>query len=281
MGKEVTEINGCQRFLGWYKKRHKRSYIPQKADIYFPDIKDSLNWDFVAYESDNPQDWIGIEVKELATMKDIPIQSEFWGDLCLELIQDLKGKGIEGKFGILPPDFNLKSRERARFRKAFIEVLRQKSINMKINETVNIGPDIADKFANWPREKIQNFNEYDKWGDDRPSEIQITKSANSGYELSCLTSPIIGGGVPQSHQEAFNEVFKLENGVIKANRQLELAKKMGAKETILLLACNPFVDEGLIKNWVQNLDRHRISDIDYIYLVDIYNKGRVVKIYPG
>lgn len=280
MGKMEEEM--CvQRFLNWYNKQPKRNYIYQRADTYFSDLKGKLNWDFVAYEYDDPKDWIGIEVKELAIVRETSIRFEFWRDLCLKLTQDLKGRGIQGEFGIFPPVFDLKPQERLKLRKSFIEVLCQKAPNMLVNEIIDIGPDIADKFANWPREKSNSLDEYDKWGEYHPSELQITKNADSGCEVSSLVSPLTLYDVPQSHEDAFNEVFKLKNDAIRANEQLKLAKEKEARETILLLACNSFVEEGLIKNQVRNLDCHLVSDIDYIYLVDIGNKDRVVKMYPS
>lgn len=96
-----------------------------------------------------------------------------------------------------------------------------------------------------------------------------------------VTSPLIIGDVVEEHKEAFNEVFKLGNGLIQPDRQLELAKEKGARETILLLA-GIGVDEGLTKNYVENdLDHHLISHIDCIYLVDMGNEEGVVKIYPS
>lgn len=278
MSEQVEEI--CvQRFLNWYNEQHERNYIHQRAEDYLSELKGGLRWEFVAYERDNPEEWIGIEVKELATLREVTIRFKFWQDLCVELTQDLAGRGIQGEFGILPPVFDLKPKDRLKFREAFVDVLCQKASNMKVNEIIDIGAAIAGKFTNWPRERITTMQEYYKWGECRPSELQITKSADSGREVVSLTSPIIGGDVPEEHSQAFNKVFKPP--VVKANKQLAAAKEKGAEKTTLLLACSSFVDEGLIRNHMQNLDCHLISDIDCIYLVDIGNKGRVVKIYPN
>jgi len=268
--KETSEKNCVQRFLNWYNEQHKRNYTYQRATERFPALKGKLNWDFVAYAYETREEWIGIEVKELPHLKEVDIWFEFWRGLCSKLTRDLSGKGIQGEFGIIiPPVFELEPEERSNFREAFTAVLCQKALNMKIDEMIDIGPDIAAKFANWPKDK------------SNPSELQITKISDSGCEVESLTSPIRAFSVPEKHKEAFNKVFKLKNDAIPANKQLKLAKEKGATQTILLLCCNAFVKEGLIKNEAQNLDRHSISDIDYIYLVDIGNKDRVVKIYPS
>lgn len=279
-GKETPEIICVQRFLNWYNEQHKRNYIYQRADTHFPDLKDELNWDFVAYERDNTKEWIGIEVKELATTREISKWSKFWKGLCSELTRDLAVKGMQGKFEIIhPPVFNLKPEERLKFREAFTEVLPNKESILKAAFT-DIGPDIADKFTRWPKDKSRNLDEYDTWGKYRPCELLINKSPDSRCEVTSPISPIVLRDVVEKHKETFNEVFKIKKGCIWANEQLKLAKEKGATKTILLLACEPFIYEDLIKGQVRNLDRHLISDIDCIYLVDMGSEGRVVKIYP-
>ncbi len=277
MSKQAEEV--CtQRFLDWYNEQYKRNHIFERADTYFPNLKDNLNWDFVAYERANPQEWIGIEVKELPRLMEVHKQFEFWRKLCLELTKDLVDKGIHGEFVIYPPTFNLKSNERPKFREAFMKVLCQHAPSMKVSEEIDIGPDIAKRFAHWPRDR-SDVDEWERWGRCRPYKLQITKTADSGCEVTSPISPIVSGDVIEAHNEAFNQVFKPKG--IQANKQLKLAREKGARKAILLLACNPFVDEGLIKNHLQSLDRHLISDINCIYLVDIGNKDRIVKVYSG
>jgi hypothetical protein len=272
---EEAEKICVQRFLNWYSKQHKRNYIHHRAEDYFPELKGGLRWEFVAYERDNPEEWIGIEVKELSTTREVHIWFEFWEDLCLELTQDLAVKGVQGKFKIIhPPVFNLKSKERPKFREAFIEVLANKESILKVDFT-DIGPDIADKSTNWPKQKSRNRDEYRKWGGDRPAELLINKSPYSGCQVISSSSPIVARDGVEIHEKTFNEA-----DIKHANKQLKLAKEKGARKTILLFACEPFIYEDLIKNQVQNLDRHYISDIDYIYLVDMGDEGRVVKVYP-
>lgn len=270
-----------ERFLNWYNKQRKRDY--KRTEDHFTELKGKLRWDFIVYERVNPEEWIGIEVKEIAIVRAPSIQLGFWQGLCSELTQDLAGKGIRGEFYIFPPDVDLKRGDRSEFRKAFVEVLYQKAPNMKVNEIIDIGPNIASKFPNWPTEKSEPFDEYDKRGTYRPCQLEIKKISDSGCEVTSPISPIRAFSVPEAHREAFNEVFKLKNDAIWANKQLKLAKEYGAMKTILLLACNVFVDEGLTKNYVQNLGHHLIAHIDCIYLVDvdIGNKDRVVEMYPS
>ena len=275
MGKEEQEKICVQRFLNWYNKQHKRNYIHQRAEDCFPELKGGLRWEFVAFERDNPKKWIGIELKDLATTREVSNWFEFWEGFCSKLTQDLVVKGVQGKFKIIhPPVLITKGRERSKLKRAFIEVLINKQSMLKESEFTDIGPDIADRFTKWPREKIRNLAEYNDFGEDRPCELLINKMTDSGCEVRSPISPIRARDGVKQHKETFNEV-----DIKHANKQLKLAKERGARETILLFACYPFVYENLIKNEAQNLDSHLICDIDYIYLVGM-NKDIVVKIYP-
>jgi len=276
MSEEAEKI--CvQRFLKWYKKQHKRSYTYERAEKCFPDLKGRLRWEFVAYEPDNPEKWIGIEIKELSTTREVSRWSEFWDKLCLELSQNLADEGIKGEFEIIhPPVLHLKPKARRELKEALVAVITDKWSVFNV-DFIDIGPDIANKFANWPREKIKNFAEYNIYhGEYRPSELLINKSPDSRCEVISPISPIIVRDASETHKETFNQA-----DIEHANKQLKLAKEKGARKTILLLACYSFIYEDLIKSPLQDLDRHLISDIDYIYLVDMGSKGSIVNIYPN
>jgi len=281
-GKETTEEICVERFLNWYNKRQNRNYIYEKATDCFTDLKDKLNWDFIAYERANPQEWIGIELKELDPLrKETSVFFTFWERLCSDLPKDLPGKGIQGEFEIsFPPVFDLPQNDRQRFLEAFIQVLIHRQSGWKVGETKDIGPEVWNKFPNWPTQR-SDVDEWDEWGRDRPCKLEITKVSDSGCKVRVGTSPLVIGDVIEEDKKALNAVFKLKNGIVKPDRQLELAKKKGARKTILLLA-NIGVDEYNTGNSVQNcLDQGLISHIDCIYLVDMGNGRRVVKIYPS
>ena len=273
-GKEIEEEICVERFLNWYNKRHNRNYTYEKATDRFSDLKGESNWDFVAFERNNPEEWIGIEVKRLSAIWELRKRSEFWKSLCSELTKHLPSQGIQGEFEIsIPPALNLQG-ERHRFLKAFRQVLIDEQSGWKVCETKDVGPDIWSKFPNWPTEKSEPFNEYNKWGTNRPCKLTIKKVSDSGCKVTVFIGPLIEGDVVEEEKKAFNVV-----DIKHANNQLKLAKESGARETILLLA-GIGVDEGLTKSFVQNVDRHLISDIGYIYLVNMDDTKRVVKMYP-
>jgi hypothetical protein len=279
-GKEIEEKICVERFLSWYNKQHKREYIYEKTEDYFTELKGELCWDFMVYKRDKPQEWIGVEVKELQGVRETGIRFDFWERLCSDLNKHLPGKGIQGEFEIsLPPVFDLPQKERQRFLEAFSQVLIDKQPGWELKESKDIGSDVASKFPNWPTQR-SDAHEWDEWGRDRPCKLEITKVSDSGCEVRVVTSPLIIFGVVEEEKKACNEVFKPKRGVIKPDRQLELAKEKGARKTVLLLA-GIGVDEGLTKDYVQDLDHHLISHIDCIYLVDMGDKDRVVKMYPS
>ena len=280
-GKEIEEEICVERFLNWYNKLHSRHYTYEKATDLFSDLKDESNWDFVAFERDNPQEWLGIEEKAPPVIIETSKRSKFWKDLCSDLTKHLENKGIQGRFEIsLPPVLNLIGK-RQKFLEAFNRVLIDKQSGWRVSETKDIGSDIWSKFPNWPTEKSEPFNEYDKWGRNRPSNLTIKKVSDSGCRVTVVIGPLIVGDVVEEHKEAFDKVFKLNNDVVQPDRQLKLAKEKGAAKTILLLA-GIGVDEGLTSDYVRNhLDHDHISHIDCIYLVDMANKDSVLKMYPG
>ncbi|MFC1970277.1 hypothetical protein ACFLVV_03550, partial [Chloroflexota bacterium] len=133
-------------------------------------------------------------------------------------------------------------------------------------------------FPNWPKEK-SDVDEWDEYGTYRPRKLEITRVSDSGCKVT-MVDMRGNGDVVEEDKKAFNEVFKLKNGLIQPDRQLELAKGRGARKTILLLA-NIGVDEDNTRNSVQNcLDHELISHIDCIYLADMGNEDGVAKIYP-
>jgi len=275
MNKEVKEEICVELFLNWYKKQHNSEYIYERAENHFPELQGKLRWEFIAYELANPQAWLGIEVKELSTTREVSRWSEFWNKLCLELIEDLAGKGIQGKFTIIhPPVLNLKPEKRLEFRRVFVEVLTNKQSTLTEDFT-DIGPDIADKFPNWPKKKSEPSDEYDKWGTYRPCKLEIKKVSDPRCEVISPISPIVARDLVELHEKTFSEA-----DIKHANKQLKLAKEKGTRKTILLFACYPFIEESLIKDQVQNLDRHLVSHIDCVYLVDMGDNGGVIKMFP-
>ena len=113
---EQTEEICVQRFLKWYNENNNRNYVHKRAEDYFTELKDKPRWDFVAYERDNLEEWIGVEIKDLSTVIEVHRWSEFWDKFCLELTRDLVASGIEGRFKIMHlPVLHLKSKERQNF----------------------------------------------------------------------------------------------------------------------------------------------------------------------
>jgi len=272
---DEVEVICVQRFLNWYKSKYNRHCIYQRTTICFPELNkiNKGDWDFVAYERDNSKNWIGIEIKELCTTREVSRWFEFWGEFCSELTKALAVKEFQGSFIIINlPVLNLKPRERPRLRDTFMKVLCQYAPSMKVNEKIDIGPYIAEGFAHWPKERSE-VDEWERWGRCRPSKLQITKTVDAGCKVTRAFSPIVPRDVEKINKQTFDEA-----DIKHANEQLKLAKERGARETTLLLACSPLVRESLVRGNIQELDSHLISNIDHIFMVNISGEDRVVEI---
>jgi hypothetical protein len=275
-GKEIREKICVERFLNWYNTQYNAKYTYQKATDRFPDLIGGQDWDSVVCERGNPQDWIGIEVEELQTLRKVSEEFRFWQELSSDLTRYLQNEGIQGEFEIGLPRAVHARGKRGRLCQALGRVLAKKGRDWELGETKDIGPDVAGEFPNWPIQESV-VDEWDRWGGHRPCKLEVKKVSDSGCKVRALTSPLRLGDVVQENKKAFDEVFKLKNGRIHADEQLELAQTRGTRKTILLLA-DVGVDEGLTRECVHNLDRDAISHIDCVYLVDMSDNGVVTKI---
>ena len=131
---------------------------------------------------------------------------------------------------------------------------------------------LSSGFHFWPKEK-SDINEYDTFGEYRPCKLEIMRVPDAGLRI-ITTSPLHTGDVVQRHTEALDKIFRPSQ----ANKKLGLAKEHGARNTYLLLACKSFDDASLVEGYVHTIDRQSIANIDYIYLVDIGNQERVVRV---
>jgi len=272
--KEKLEQRCCSRFLEWYKQTYKKSCGYIRAEECFPELKGKLRWEFVVYERNRPQDWDGIEIKELPSLIELDIGLNYWRSICADLKKLIRNR-ITGMFMImLPPALNFKQKDRRNLAVSLADILHKKKSDMVLNEPVDIGPDLAIRINNWPVEK-SDIDDYDRFGEWRPSELSIMKISESGCEIESSSS-FYHGNVVERHKEALDQIFK----PLKAKEQLGLAKKYGARSTILLLACKSFDDEELIKQYIHRLNQKHFSNTDYIYLVDTGDQRRVVSLFP-
>lgn len=280
MKKKPEEINCIDRFIPWYNAACGTNFEQELAITFLPELKDKLNWDYVAYEPNDLKKWIGIEIKELSTVEEkTDEQFVLWKEVCSELNRYLEAHNIEGTFDLFPSNIKLNPRKKVRLARAIGDVLVEKQKSFKADEYdeyTDIGPDVSAKFKEWPEVKSEDLEDCFVWGDTRPAELKIMKIENSGHKVILPTGPIVEHDHIQINEDAFNKVFKTTKGVKHANKQLELAKGKGAIKTILLLAGSFFADEELIGLWMQGIDKTYISNIDEIYFVDITSENKPI-----
>jgi hypothetical protein len=103
-----------------------------------------------------------------------------------------------------------------------------------------------------------------------PHEIELFKISNGELSIEPGMSPVDIYSVPGALEEATNALFDpAQEGVLKANEQLGLARVKGAKKTILLLDCKLPWDPDIVKQILDSKERSYMSNIDEIFLLQV------------
>lgn len=249
-GKEQSEKACAQLFLTWYNNQNRTSYHLERAEKAFPGLE--KKWEFVARQNKTDLEWKAIEVKGLVT-PDIGSKRTFWKDI-LRKVTEAANCRIKGTFVMSsPPDLTLKSREKMELIDVITETIIRIAPSLKEDQPRDLAPEIANQFSHWPQNK------------SGLCELSIKKTSNKGCE-------VVLGAVSKS------ELFEIKAGkvieqdlfkiIAKANDQLKLAKDKGAKETILLLDCDPiFEKHEELRNRLAALDKGTQTNIDLVYLI--------------
>jgi hypothetical protein len=176
----------------------------------------------------------------------------------------------------LPPPLDLSQQKRKDLVSVLADVLAENATTLCRGRGMrDFSPEIATRFPYWPQIK-SNLEEYDRWGEFRPSPIYITKESDEGCEVR-LFSVGSGGDLAHAHDTALAQVFDKSKGV-RANEQLKLATQYGADTTILLLDCDPGYQERYVENYLSSFPRELISYIDHIYAV---GAGTVTEVFSS
>ena len=258
-GKERAEEACARLFVAWCSKQSGLKYRLERPERVFPESSGGQIWDFMARRDETDPEWKAIEIKELIIPKIYP-KSKFWEDFSRDVTKDMRGK-LRGTFQIVVPadlDIKVGQKGRHKFEKALIETFEKRAPRLKLNKLVDIGQDILMKFADSPHQESDPLAE--------PLQLHIMKTSDNGCEIK--SSAAVMGPVPGAIEQALNGVFGGRKEP-RANEQLGLAKHKGAKETILLLDCNPLLHdkEQMVRDCLARLDADALSNIDHIYLV--------------
>lgn len=154
----------AETFIEWYNKETGASYRIQDVED-FPDLKRNKGekWDYVAQQGTKSA-WIAIEVKELVLWP-------YWKDLCTEITQKLGGRVKDTFLLHFPPRIDLRrGRKREHLTQVLANVIANKATTIESSNLTDLSPEGAKLFLDWPKVKIDTWEEYQQWGGYRPAK---------------------------------------------------------------------------------------------------------------
>lgn len=274
MTHKPQEKNCAERFVEWYNAENASHYNLCETEEYFPGLRNNKGpkWDYVDREEADPA-WIAIEVKQLFPDTSMERSWNDWRDLCAQITKDVQGK-ITGIYSLIsPPPPGFTQNKRKRLCQAIANVVAQAAPTMMVrSQPIDLGPKVAEQFPDWPRQGVRDLTEYDRWGEDRPHELEVWKESDEGCQVKLAL--LAGGWGPAELNQALDQLFapKDPQGG-QANAQLGAAKEKGASKTILLLYCPGGASpNGVVRDYAKLLDPAVVCNIDCIYLVETGDK---------
>lgn len=260
-----SEIACAQRFLDWYNREIGTTYaIAGRPEEIFPELGNT-RWEFVARQPDSDE-WSAIEVKRLPLLVGLDRESSDWHKLCRAVDDELHGQ-LRGVILVhFPPTPNFSQQQRTTLIRVLGEVILEHADSLAQDaEFRDIGPDIKERFADWPETK-SSIHEYEDWGEFKPHKLLLSKQSEQGGEVRLSGGISSGGDLVSAHHAAMSQVF-VAHKPVRANTQLKLAKSMGAKSTILLLDADLASQPDLARIFLAEYPADKLADIDHIYLV--------------
>lgn len=267
--KRQLERWSAEVFLTWYNKHNSTDYTRLKETCQkFPELSHKKNWDFVA-ESVSQNSWIAIDCKGIWHSQSDK-EASTWRYIFETVNQRTKGK-LRGNYWILSaPD--LRKRIDQKYRNELIEAIYNILLiidkqNLKSNEYVNIWPDVYKELNNWP---VQH-----QFGIRNKLQIIKRSETNGGIRIVSFSPH---QDINEEEIQSIKNLFKISNmGYVKADSQLAMAKRYGAKKTILII--DGYSD--LLKDVtyiVESVDDRTLVNIDSITLVDKeFDKVHIIK----
>jgi len=269
--------NACIRcFFDWYTRISGTVYSVERTEHVFPELADSLRWDFIATPRDE-REWCALEVKSLIRPK-AKVELVHWTKMFAAVTRQLSGL-LQGEYLVVgTPSLWLNRNENRKLKKILPRIVLTKAKNMNKGSSVKLGAEILAKFPIWlsrldvemrPQPHLVKI----------PHEIELFKISDRGLSIEPGMSPVDIFNVSGALEEATNALFDpAKEGILKANEQLGLARVKGAKKTILLLDCHLPWDPNSVKRTLASKDHSYMSNIDEIFLVQA-SDHRVSKVW--
>ena len=271
-----AEMACAQRFLDCYNGEFGTTYaIAGRAEEVFPELSDT-RWEFVAQQADSDE-WSAIEVKRLPLLVGLDRGWSDWHKLCKDVSDELHGR-LRGVILVhFPPTPNFSQRQRTTLIRVLADVILEHADSLAQDaEFRDIGPEIKERFADWPETK-SSIHEYKAWGELKPCKLLLSKQSEQGSEVRLFGGVSSGGDLVSAHHAAMSQVF-VAHKPVRANTQLKLAKSMGAESTILLLDADLASEPDLARIFLAEFPGDKLADIGRIYYVgndevtEVYSK---------
>ena len=282
-GQEEQERACAQTFLTWLGSQRGVDYELLRAE-QVPELRG--RWDYVANITGDA-DWLALEIKGLV----IPRSRRQYGDwsrFSTWATKELRTSGqVKGEFAIsisIPWTFNQKQGKLLVH--AFVEALVQVGPNVKMGDLVNIGPEVASAFMDWPTKPPTH--DHNLWLEHRiwkvinpPEDLHVVKlDESNGVSVELGISVGQAFDVDPSLQQAIQGIFAPnEVGAAKPNEQLGEARQKGASETFLILDSHIRYNPAVVSESSNRIDRTLLSNIDGVYFVSVSGK-QVSKVWP-
>ena len=270
------EMTVARIYVDWAYGMEAGQWKLTRAEEMFPELGGGRRWEFVAECSDNAEAWIGIEVKGLVYAPG-ERQHNDWMKLIKDVNRELAGK-LPGQYHLYRlPKYNFNTRQRQLLVDYLALVIQQVASSLGIEDEQDIGPNIAELFADWPVDKrrqpqvdLKNARLLYP-----PHELVILKTSIEGESVKGV-SPVSGYWGEPTLDQTISDIL----GKGSANDQLRLAKTKGASKTVLLFDDQIDFDPEIVSRIIREVDPSQLSYIDEVHLVSTLSGQQVQQVYP-
>ena len=227
--------------------------------------------------------WSAIEIKALVN-SDERKQFGSW-ERFIKAVEAKAVDGLTGTYSVFGfSQWNFTQEQAKQIANAFISIISTVGPSMDRGDIRDIGPELSTQFHFWPKKPADiDLETWREKGERKfiqhPQDFHVSKIANDGSKILWAYGTGAASDAVPDIQESIEKLFGSdgERGV-RANIQLAEAKAKGATQTYLLLDSHIDFDPDTISHALGCLDQSQFSDIDAIYLVDIFD-NRVAQVW--
>jgi hypothetical protein len=236
-------------------------------------------WDFNARSRGDTQ-WFALEVKGLVIPQSLR-QFGSWTKLCRAVTEELQERGdFRGTFTIIANvPWTFSQKQGKVLANAFVQALIEGAADVNVGDQINIGPAIASRFWDWPKDSPRTDRSTSKIIHP-PQDLLVYKLDASGCSVEGGISMSEAFVVDSALYQAVSDIFASRPGeCAKPNVQLREARERGASRTVLLLDSHIQWKPNTVADVLKCLDQGLLSSIDSVYLVSVHN-NRVREVWP-